>query len=90
MPFDKRMINEFLEDFAGNIIITDKDYSAQGLYDLTNFQNRIDQLNFDDIHDNFQKQYSIGMNDKVIFRLEDEDLVISYSGSLTQTDLPNI
>ena len=41
MPFDKRMSNEFLEDFARNIIITDEDYSAQGLYYLTNFQNRI-------------------------------------------------
>ena len=47
------MINEFLEDFARNIIITDEDYSAQGLYDLINFQNRIDELKFDDIHDNF-------------------------------------
>ena len=56
MPFDKRMINEFLEDFDRNIIITDEDYSAQGLNDLTNFQNRIDQLNLDDIHDNCQKQ----------------------------------
>ena len=64
IPFDKKMINEFLEDFARNIIITDEYYSVQGLYDLTNFQNRIDQLNFDDIHDNFQNQYSIRMNDK--------------------------
>ena len=30
------------------------------------------------------------MNDKGIFLLADEDLFISYSGSLTKTDLPNI
>ena len=42
MPFDKRIITEYLEYFARNIILTDEDYNAQGLYDLTNFQNRID------------------------------------------------
>ena len=33
MPFEKRMINEFSEDFARCIIITHEDYSAEGLYD---------------------------------------------------------
>ena len=75
MPFDKKMINEFLADFDRNIIITDKDYSAQEFYDLTNFQNQIDQFNFDDIHDNFQKQYRIRINEKK-FLLEDTNLFI--------------
>ena len=52
------------------------------------FKTRIDQLNFDDIHDNFQKQYR--MNDKGSFLLKDENLLISYSKSLTKIELPNI
>ena len=47
------MITEFFQDFARNIVVTNENDNAQQLYDLTNFQNRIDQLNFDDIHDNF-------------------------------------
>ena len=37
MPFDKKIITEFLKDFAHNIILNEEDYSAQGLYDLMNF-----------------------------------------------------
>ena len=47
MPFDKRIITEFLIDFARNVIITDDEYITHKLHHVVNFRNRIGQHEYE-------------------------------------------
>ena len=90
MLFDNRIITEFLEDFARNVIITDDEYKSLGLHHLMNFRNRIGQHEYDKTHNDLQKHFRQQMLNKQIFILEDEDLIINENGSRSKTYLPNM
>ena len=87
IPSDFNKIQQFLEDFAHQFIITDEVLRAAGLHHLCHFQNGIDQLELDEARDNLKARFIEDMASKHIIILEDNDTIISQWDTTSQVKL---
>ena len=86
IPSDFIKIQQFLEEFAHQFLITDEVLTAASLHHLCHFQNRINQLELDEARDNLKSRFIEDMTSKHIIILDDNDTMISQWDTYMKTE----